>query len=49
VTVLEYLDRILPGMDNELAKEAEKIFKKQGLKFKLKTKVTKVDRSPRRA
>jgi dihydrolipoamide dehydrogenase len=35
VTVLEYLDRILPGMDAELAKEALKIFKKQGLKFQL--------------
>lgn len=40
VTVLEYLDRILPGMDNEVAKEAQKIFKKQGLQFQLGTKVT---------
>lgn len=40
VTVLEYLDRILPGMDNELAAEAQKIFAKQGLEFKLGMKVT---------
>ncbi len=42
VTVLEYLDRILPGIDSEIAKDALKIFKKQGLKFQLKTKVTGV-------
>lgn len=40
VTVLEYLDRILPGMDAELAKDALKIFKKQGLEFHLGSKVT---------
>lgn len=40
VTVLEYLDRILPGMDAEIAKEAHKIFKRQGLKFELGRKVT---------
>jgi dihydrolipoamide dehydrogenase len=40
VTVLEYLDRILPGMDSEMAKEAQKIFTKQGLSFKLGSKVT---------
>lgn len=40
VTVLEYLDRILPGMDAEIAKEAQKIFTKQGLEFRLSTKVT---------
>ena len=40
VTVLEYLDRILPGMDNEIAKEAQKIFTKQGIGFELGTKVT---------
>ena len=40
VTVLEYFDRILPGMDAELAKDALKIFKKQGLEFKLGAKVT---------
>lgn len=40
VTVLEYLDRILPGMDAEVAKEAQKIFSKQGLEFELGRKVT---------
>jgi dihydrolipoamide dehydrogenase len=40
VTVLEYLDRILPGMDRELSNEALKIFKKQGLEFRLSSKVT---------
>ncbi len=40
VTVIEYLDRILPGMDLETAKEAQKILKKQGLEFKLSSKVT---------
>lgn len=40
VTVVEYLDRILPGMDNEVAKEAHKILGKQGLTFKLASKVT---------
>lgn len=42
VTVLEYLDRILPGMDGETAAEALKIFKKQGLSFQLGCKVTGV-------
>lgn len=40
VTVLEYLDRLLPGMDAELAREAQRFFKKQGLEFKLGVKVT---------
>jgi len=40
VTVVEFLDRILPGMDGEISKEALKILKKQGLEFKLSTKVT---------
>ncbi|MBV9467753.1 MAG: dihydrolipoyl dehydrogenase [Abitibacteriaceae bacterium] len=39
VTVLEYLNRILPGMDVEIADEALKIFKKQGLEFRLGSKV----------
>ncbi|MBX3443247.1 MAG: dihydrolipoyl dehydrogenase [Planctomyces sp.] len=42
VTVLEYLDRILPGMDSELAAEGLKIFKKQGLDFRLGSRVTGV-------
>lgn len=39
VTVLEFLDRILPGTDAEVAGEAFKIFKKQGFEFRLGTKV----------
>ena len=39
VTVLEYLDRILPGMDAELAADAQTIFQKQGFEFRLNTKV----------
>ena len=40
VTVLEYLTRILPGMDSELAGDAHKLFIKQGFDFKLGVKVT---------
>jgi dihydrolipoamide dehydrogenase len=40
VTVLEYLDRILFGIDAEIAAEAKKIFEKQGLEFRLGSKVT---------
>jgi dihydrolipoamide dehydrogenase len=39
VTVIEYLDRILPGIDAETAKLAQRIMTKQGLKFSLGTKV----------
>ena len=40
VTVVEYLDQILPGMDGEVRKESQKVFKKQGLTFKTGMKVT---------
>jgi dihydrolipoamide dehydrogenase len=40
VTVLEYLDRILPANDAEIAKEAQKALEKQGLKFVLGAKIT---------
>jgi len=40
VTVIEYLDRICPGMDLELAKAFQKTLEKQGIKFILGTKVT---------
>ena len=40
VTVLEFLPRILPGLDSELAAEAQKLFAKQGLEFRLGTRVT---------
>jgi dihydrolipoamide dehydrogenase len=40
VTVVEFLDQILPGMDGEVRKEANKLFAKQGFTFRLSTKVT---------
>jgi len=42
VTVVEYLDALLPGMDGDVRKEAAKILKKQGMELKLSTKVTGV-------
>ena len=42
VTCVEFLDQILPGFDGDVRKEANKIFKKQGIEFKLSTKVTNV-------
>ena len=45
VTVIEYLDRILPGMDLELSKAAQKILGKQGIQFKLSTKVTSAQKT----
>ena len=42
VTVVEYLDALLPGMDGDVRKEAAKIFKKQGMELRLGTKVTGV-------
>jgi len=44
VTVVEYLDRILPGADGEVAKQAQRIFAKQGIDFKLGMKVTGVEK-----
>jgi dihydrolipoamide dehydrogenase len=45
VTVVEFLDRVTPGMDGEVSKEFQKILAKQGMAFKLGTKVTGVDAS----
>ncbi len=42
VTVVEYLDQILPGFDGEIRKESNRIFRKQGIEFRLSTKVTGV-------
>ena len=42
VTVIEYLDHIIPGMDREVSKEFQKILSKQGIKFLLNNKVTGV-------
>ena len=39
VTVIEYLDHITPGMDREISNEFKKILTKQGIKFKLGSKV----------
>jgi len=43
VTVVEFLDRILPGMDGEIAKQFQRILEKQGFAFRLGAKVTGVD------
>ena len=40
VTVVEFLDRILPGMDGEVSKSMQRILQKQGMKFRLSTKVS---------
>jgi dihydrolipoamide dehydrogenase len=45
VTVVEFLDRILPGMDGEVAKQFQRMLEKQGMTFKLGAKVTGVDTS----
>ncbi len=45
VTVIEYLDHITPGMDAEIAKEFQKILTKQGIKFKLNSKVTSIKKN----
>jgi dihydrolipoamide dehydrogenase len=45
VTVVEFLDRILPGMDGEVAKQFQRILEKQGFAFKLSTKVVGIDTS----
>ncbi len=46
VHVVEYLDRILPGMDAEVAKQFQRILKRQGMSFQLSTKVTGVATNP---
>jgi dihydrolipoamide dehydrogenase len=40
VTVIEYLDGVLPGMDGEVRRQFERILAKQGMTFRLKSKVT---------
>jgi dihydrolipoamide dehydrogenase len=45
VTVVEYLDRILPGLDVEVGRQSQRLLEKQGLVFKLGSKVTAVDSS----
>src|SRR5690554_5986954 len=43
VTVVEYLDRILPGMDGEVAKQFQRMLSRQGFSFKLGTKITGIE------
>jgi dihydrolipoamide dehydrogenase len=43
VQVVEFLDRILPGMDGEVAKQFQRVLEKQGMTFKLGSKVTGID------
>ena len=45
VTVIEFLDRLIPGNDGEIAKQFERVLAKQGMKFKLATKVTGASRT----
>jgi dihydrolipoamide dehydrogenase len=44
VTVVEFLDRILPGMDSEVARQFQRILTKQGVDFRLSTKVKSIDK-----
>jgi len=45
VTVVEFLDRILPGMDGELAKQGQRLLARQGIQFRLSSKVAGVEES----
>ena len=45
VTIVEFLDHILPGIDGEVARQFHRMLQKQGLTFKLSSKVTAVDTS----
>jgi len=48
VTVVEYMDQILPGMDTDVVKQFQRSLKKQGFAFKLSSKVVSVEKSGRR-
>ncbi|MFD1703021.1 dihydrolipoyl dehydrogenase [Methylopila henanensis] len=45
VTVVEFLDRILPGMDSDVAKQFQRLLEKQGVAFKLGSKVTGAEKA----
>jgi dihydrolipoamide dehydrogenase len=45
VTVVEFLDGVLPGMDAEVRRQAQRLFERQGITFRLSSKVTAVDAS----
>jgi dihydrolipoamide dehydrogenase len=44
VTVVEFLDRLIPGVDSEVARQMQRLLQKQGMDFKLSTKVTSIDK-----
>ncbi len=48
VVVVEFLDGVLPGMDAEVRRQAQRLFERQGMTFKLSSKVTAVDTSGKR-
>jgi dihydrolipoamide dehydrogenase len=48
VTMVEFLDGVLPGVDGEVRRQAQRLFEKQGMKFKLSSTVTAVDTSGNR-
>jgi dihydrolipoamide dehydrogenase len=48
VTVIEFLDRILPGVDNEVCRQFQRLLQKQGIAFELSSKVTAVDTAGKR-
>ena len=48
VIVVEFLDRILPGMDAEVCRQVQRMFEKQGTTFKLSSKVTGVNAAGKR-
>ena len=45
VTIVEFLDHILPGIDSEVARQFHRLQQKQGIAFKLSSKVTAIDAS----
>lgn len=45
VTVIEFMDKIIPGMDGALSKELQKVLRKQGMKFELSIAVSAVERN----
>jgi len=44
VTVVEFLDRIAPGLDSEVARQFQRVLERQGVKFRLSTKVTGLEK-----
>jgi dihydrolipoamide dehydrogenase len=44
VTVVEFLERIIPGVDSEVARQMQRVLQKQGMEFRLGTKVSSIDK-----